>query len=355
MSNGKIRLGIVGAGNVTVTHYGPRFNALDGVELAGVVNRTRESSEQAARELGIPTVYDDWTELMEDPNIDAVHIGTWPYMHSTLAVEALDHDKHVLTQARMASSAAEAREMLDASLRNPHLVAQVVPGSMLPRNYMTSLSEMVAGGDIGDVLSVDFTVRKGFADAGVDMAWREDRDLSGFNILMLAARYESLMRVLGPATSVTAMTRVFNPLLGDGDGGTRPTTVPDHVEAIAELAGGGVMHIVISAVAGLAPLSELWVFGSEGTVKVLCDRPIDPNENEPAWIWMARKGDDELSPVSVADGLAGKYEVEKEFVAAIRGEGPVGDTTFPDGLRYMEFTEAVTRSAQEGKAIGLPI
>jgi predicted dehydrogenase len=46
---------------------------------------------------------------------------------------------------------------------------------------------------------------------------------------------------------------------------------------------------------------------------------------------------------------------ERQFIDAIRGEGSVGETTFEDGVRYMEFTEAVLRSAQQGKTIPLPI
>ena len=44
-----------------------------------------------------------------------------------------------------------------------------------------------------------------------------------------------------------------------------------------------------------------------------------------------------------------------DFVGAIRGECPVGETTFEDGLKYMEFTEAVARSAQERRTIPLPL
>jgi hypothetical protein len=47
--------------------------------------------------------------------------------------------------------------------------------------------------------------------------------------------------------------------------------------------------------------------------------------------------------------------VEEEFIGAIRGEEDVRLTTFEDGVRYMEFTEAVSRSARQGRAIDLPL
>ena len=51
----------------------------------------------------------------------------------------------------------------------------------------------------------------------------------------------------------------------------------------------------------------------------------------------------------------GEWRVEKEFVNAIRGLESITHTSFEDGVKYMEFSEAVTRSAQSGTKISLPI
>jgi predicted dehydrogenase len=45
--------------------------------------------------------------------------------------------------------------------------------------------------------------------------------------------------------------------------------------------------------------------------------------------------------------------VEAEFINAIRGLEPVTHTTFAEGVKYMEFTEAVARSMAEGREQGL--
>lgn len=47
---------------------------------------------------------DDWTELIKDPSIDAIVIGTWPNMHKPITIAALNAGKHVLTEARMVSN-----------------------------------------------------------------------------------------------------------------------------------------------------------------------------------------------------------------------------------------------------------
>ena len=52
---------------------------------------------------------------MADPDIDAIVIGTWPYLHCPITLAALEAGKHVLTEARMSMNAAEAHRMLAAA------------------------------------------------------------------------------------------------------------------------------------------------------------------------------------------------------------------------------------------------
>src|SRR6266540_4317835 len=114
-----IRIGLVGAGGIARQRHLPGFKQIDGAEVVSVVNRSRESSERVAKEFGIPGVHDTWTALVQDPRIDAVVIGTWPYLHHPVTLAALAAGKHVLTEGRMAMNAAQAREMLAAARAHP--------------------------------------------------------------------------------------------------------------------------------------------------------------------------------------------------------------------------------------------
>ncbi len=64
-----------------------------------------------------------------------------------------------------------------------------------------------------------------------------------------------------------------------------------------------------------------------------------------------RRGDRELREIAIPAERRIGWRVEEEFVNAIRGREKVLRTTFEDGARYMEFTEAVARSAALGQAI----
>lgn len=340
-----IRIGIVGAGGNTRAKHIPGLQAIPGVQLVSVANRTVESAERVAKEFNIPKVYANWMDLVDDDDTDAVVIGTWPNLHALVTLEALECNKHVLCEARMAMNAGEAHMMLESARRRPHLVAQVVPAPFtLPVDR--AIQGRVADGFLGDLLAVEMRIcQGGFVDRTSPLHWRQDADLSGFNALSLGIWYESLMRWVGPASRVMAMTKVTVPMRKDAEGRPRAVTVPDHIDALAQLAIGAAVHIRISAVAGLAPSNEVWLFGSEGTLRL--DVPT-------LKLYGGRRADPALKEIDIpADQRAG-WRVEEEFVNAIRGREKVTRTTFDDGVRYMEFTEAVARSAQSGQAVGLP-
>ena len=124
-----IRIGIVGAGRIVAAEHVPRFRAIDGVELVGVANRSEESSRRAADELGLARAYPSWEALVADPSIDAVLVGAWPVLHAPVTIAALEAGKHVLTEARMAATAEDARAMLRAARAHPDRVAMVVPAT----------------------------------------------------------------------------------------------------------------------------------------------------------------------------------------------------------------------------------
>jgi predicted dehydrogenase len=316
------------------------------VELVSVCNRTQESSERAAAELGIPSVYDIWLDLVQADDTDAICIGTWPNMHAPITLEALDSDKHVLTEARMAMDADEARSMLDAARAAPHLVAQVVPAPFTLRVDRT-IQDLMAQGYLGDLLTIELRVtQRGFVDAEGPLTWRQDADVSGYNALAMGIWYESLMRWVGPASTVLAMTKTAVKQRKDAQGMVRAVSVPDHVDVLCEMACGAQTHMRFSAVTGLAPTGEVWLYGTQGTLRL---------DTQTGDLFGGRRGDERLEPMEVPEEKQGSWRVEEEFIGAIRGTEPVTHTTFEAGLQYMEFTEAVARSARTGRAVSLPL
>jgi predicted dehydrogenase len=342
MSDKTIRVGFVGAGANTRKHHLPKLKAQPGVELVAVANRSKESGDRVAREFGIGRVHDDWQEIVEASDIDAVCIGTWPYMHSVMSIAALERGKHVLCEARMAMNAGEGRRMLEASRKAPHLIAQLVPAPHTLEVDAT-IQTLLGESFVGEVLAVELQASGGrFVEPDAPLTWRQDIGLSGHNILNMGIWYEAMMRWLGPAQRVTAMTKVAVPHRKDATGAPHDVRVPDHVDILAQFRGGAVGHLRFSSVTGLALASEAWIFGSEGTLRL---------EADTLRLTGGRRGESALREIPVPPKTRIGWRVEEEFVNAIRGREKIARTSFEDGVRYMEFTDAVTRSASTGQTV----
>ena len=358
MTTQRIRIGIVGAGANARLRHVPGFRAMQGVDLVGVCNRSQESSQRAAKEFDIPKVYDHWLDLVEDDDIDAVCIGTWPYLHCPITLAALDNEKHVLTEARMAMDAMEAHAMLEASRAAPHLVTQVVPAPhTLPVDR--PIQELLADGYLGEPLVVDVRLaQSNFVDLDGPLTWRHNRELNGYNILRIGLWYEVLLRWIGPASRVMAMTKTVVTHRKDSQGILRAVTSPDHVDILCQMECGAQAHMHFSAVTGMAPSSEVWLYGADGTLRLDAQTAADGTlrlDVQTAKVYGGRRGAAQLREIDIPPEKRGHWRVEEEFINAIRGIEPVTCTTFEAGVQYMEFTEAVTRSAQSGEAINLPL
>lgn len=339
-----IRVGIVGAGSNTRSRHVPGLCAQPGVEIVCVANRSLDSSVRVAAELGIPEVAADWRALVARPDLDAVVIGTWPYLHCPVTLAALESGKHVLTEARMAMNATEARQMLDASRRRPDLVAQIVPAPFT-LGVDRTVQRLLREGFVGRLLTVDVRVADGnFIDPVAPLSWRQDVERSGCNVMSLGIWYESLMRWVGEAERVMARGRTFVTQRVGESGALITVRVPEHIAVLADLACGAQASITVSSVAGLVKQSEILLCGSEGTLR-FADGELQG----------ARRGDAALQPIEIPAHEKDGWRVEEAFINAIRGRESVTHTRFEDGLRYMRFTEAVAVSIAERREVALPV
>ena len=341
MIDSRLRVGVVGAGQNTRLHHIPKLQAIDGVEVVAVSNRSVASSRRVAEEFGIERVHEHWADLVADPSLDAIVIGTWPNLHAQVTIAALEAGKHVLCEARLARTVAEARRMVEAAARHPKLITQVVP-SPFTLACDATISRLIGEGYLGDLLGVEIIHRTGFTDPTRPRTWRQTTELSGVNIMTLGIWYEAVLRWVGAADWVTAAGRTFVPQRPAADGTLETVDVPDHLEVIGSLACGAQLRIALSEVVGHAPGNGIWLYGSEGTLRFADGR-----------LSGGRREDAEPRGIAVPAEEAIGWRVEEEFVGAIRGTEPVRRTTFADGLRYLIFTEAVWRSLRERRTVSL--
>ena len=355
MTAPSLRVGLIGAGANTRSRHIPGLRALPGVDIVAVCNRRPASTETVARDFNIPRTFTRWEDLVADPAIDAIIIGTWPYLHCPITLAALEAGKHVLTEARMSMNATEAHRMLAAAREHPNRVCQIVPSPFGLKGHRV-MRQLIEGerflGTLREVHVRSFN--NAFGDTAVPLTWRQDARLSGFNMLTLGIVHETLLRWVGPPVRVSAQTHAFVPSRLDPETGTaRLVGTPDSVQVLTVLRDGARCVYHLSGVSAFGQGQEITLSGSDGVLHY--DLNAERIRGAGRLRGAAGVRLDELEEIPIPPERAGGWRVEADFVDSIREGTPVELTNFETGVGYMEFTEAVARSSQQGKAVDLPL
>ena len=153
-----IRWGIIGVGDVTEVKSGPAFYKLDHSELVAVMRRNAGKAADYAQRHGIKKWYSNASELINDPEVDAVYIATPPDSHASYAIEAMNAGKPVYVEKPMARHYSECLEMLKVSEQTGVPLWVAYYRRTLPA-YLKA-KELVETGAIGKPLMVNIKLYK---------------------------------------------------------------------------------------------------------------------------------------------------------------------------------------------------
>lgn len=117
----KIKIGIIGVGNISEEHIQSYLRSPD-AELYAFCDINSDRLTKMGEKYQITRLYHDYHEMLALPELDAVSVCTWNSEHAPAAIAALDAGKHVLCEKPMALSKAQAKEMREAALRNEKLL-----------------------------------------------------------------------------------------------------------------------------------------------------------------------------------------------------------------------------------------
>ncbi|WP_167618334.1 Gfo/Idh/MocA family protein [Maribellus sediminis] len=153
-----IRWGIIGVGNVTEVKSGPAFYKVPNSELVAVMRRDAEKAADYARRHGIARWYSNGSNLINDPEVDAVYIATPPDSHASYAIEAMRAGKSVYVEKPMARHYDECREMLEVSKQTGQALYVAYYRRTLPA--FLKAKELIESGAIGKPLLVNIKLYK---------------------------------------------------------------------------------------------------------------------------------------------------------------------------------------------------
>src|SRR5947208_13151537 len=331
-NNDKLRIGIVGAGNIVRTRHLPALKKNPDAEIVAVSNSTYESSEQFCKEhCPGATPMANWADLLAIPDLDIIWIGTPPFMHSAVTISALEAGKHVFCQARMSMDLAEAEEMLATSRRFPELVTMICPPPFGLRGDLL-VKKLLAENYLGRPHHIRLQSFTGaYLNAEAPPHWRQRIEISGLNVLALGIYVEVLQRWLGDIAGVFARGKIIVPQRQGYE-----IIVPDLLNVVCSFANGAEGVLEFSGVNALPPSDKLEVYGDRGTMT------YDFGDDT---IKAGQLGDKALHTVEITPKLERQWTVEDDFIEAVKSRGKVKPSpSFEEGWRYMRVVQAVADS-----------
>ena len=114
----KIRIGIIGAGNIAQNSHIPAYLKQSDAEIVAVCDLKLDRAKEVAAKHNIQYAVGSIEELVAIDEVDAVSVCTWNNAHASAAIAAANAGKHVLCEKPMAMNVEEAEAMKEAAEKN---------------------------------------------------------------------------------------------------------------------------------------------------------------------------------------------------------------------------------------------
>ena len=138
-----VRFGIVGTGRIS--DWVLKGAAQDSrIKVTAVCSRTVEAAKAFVQRNTLAagaTIYTSVEEMVADPQVDAVYIGTPNQTHCEYTITALNAGKHVLCEKPLAINAEEGRRMVEAARRSGCLLMEAMISTLNP-NFTEAVARM---------------------------------------------------------------------------------------------------------------------------------------------------------------------------------------------------------------------
>jgi predicted dehydrogenase len=233
----KVRIALIGAGAVADFHHVPGMRIDGRAELAAICDPNRELLARRMQDWAAPKGTADYEEIAEDPQIDAVIIGTPNYLHGAIALACIARGKHVMCEKPLGLNAAEALRMCRAARERG--VRHMTAFTYRFAPSMRYLKHLVSSGALGTPRH--FRSQRFLDLPETSWGWRQRQEFAGAGDLydMTIHRIDFAQDLLGPIRDVCGAVARFAPRDKTADGAEcDPSDVDDWSALIGRFEGG---------------------------------------------------------------------------------------------------------------------
>lgn len=191
-----MRVGIIGTGWIA-EKAAITLNGLKECEAYAVGSRKKETAEAFAAKWNIPKAYGSYTELIADPEVDLVYIGTPHSHHFDVTKEALMAGKPSLVEKAFMANYRQAKEIIDLAHEKKVFLAEAIWTRYQPVVQM--MRDLIHSGRIGEPRLLTATLGYSMGDKPRIMR----PDLCGGALLDLGVYALNFARMFFPANIVS--------------------------------------------------------------------------------------------------------------------------------------------------------
>ncbi len=145
----KLRWGVLGCSSFARRRGIPALLTTPSAKLVAVASRSKEKAEKFRSEFGLARCYGSYEELLDDPDIDAIHITTVNGLHAEWMLKSIEKGKHVLCEKPFTTSVEQAEKVAAAAEGSKTKIMEGLVWRFHPQHKQAL--KAIEQGEIGDV------------------------------------------------------------------------------------------------------------------------------------------------------------------------------------------------------------
>jgi predicted dehydrogenase len=268
--SGKIRVGIIGAGNWANYGHIPSMNLLPDYEVVAIQSRRKDAAEVTAAKFGIKSVVESVDELVNNPEVDMVAVLTTAPQHEEGIKAAIAAGKDVFSEWPFTTSTQKAEELFALAKKAgvKHVIG--LQRRLSPTNRY--VADLIKDGYVGKLRSVRLHVSMNYLQAirSKSLRWTAPSDDFSHTIAIYAGHFlDALFETVGyPISFSSELVNQFPEVTIAETGEKILTTAPDQLVLSGRLAGNAVISVQIEGGKRNNSGVQLDITGDEGDLKI---------------------------------------------------------------------------------------
>ena len=326
--------GLIGTGRIADDRILPAINAVAGNKLVGVVSRDRGRADAFAKKFGAQHAYTSYEEMLRNPDVTVVAIHTPNAQHAEQAIAAARAGKHVFCDKPMATTVADAERMVRECEK-----AGVKLGLNFHNRFMPAFIEtrrIIQSGEIGEVQLAQVEASPGARPGGRLGSWRVDPAVAGLGTTYsIGVHVYDILRFL-LSSEVAMVSALFD---------TQRGVMEETNVSLLRFQNGVMAQLSVHEKTPF-PHNDFVIYGSKGRI---LGKGLTRSRAGGELQVITEDGKTRTTEFPATNAHAACVKAFSE--ALLEGRDP--DPSGIDGLRSVQLTEGMARSAGEGIHVGL--